>query len=89
MLAHAVTIHKSQGWTRDKIKVDLGPKEFFGGLSFIGISRTKSLQGLMIHPQDPTTFNLARLLMVNRSNHQNNRKYIDQHMQKLQSRTQL
>ena len=32
----------------------LGPKELLGGLSIVGISRTKSLQGLMIHPQDPT-----------------------------------
>ena len=87
MLAHAVTIHKSQGWTRDRIKVDLGPREISGGLSFVAISRTKSLAGLMIHPQDITTFNLSRLLAINRTKHQEHRRYIDEYMKKLQQRT--
>jgi hypothetical protein len=38
--------------TLDRITVDLGPKEFASGLSFIVLSRAKTFDGLRLHPFD-------------------------------------
>ena len=45
-LAWAVTVHKSQGLTLKKAKIDLGNKEFAAGLSFVAVSRVRSLSDL-------------------------------------------
>ena len=37
-LAWAVTIHKAQGLTLDKVVVDIGKKEFCAGLTFVAIN---------------------------------------------------
>jgi len=47
-LAWAVTIHKSQGLTLDRIKVGLGKKEFSTGLTFVALSRVKTPDSIMI-----------------------------------------
>jgi hypothetical protein len=44
-LAWAVTVHKSQGLTLDKIKLGLGKKEFSAGLA---LSRVRTADGIMI-----------------------------------------
>ena len=51
-LAWAVTIHKAQGMTMDRVTVDLGRTEFASGLTFVALSRAKSFQGLRVHPFD-------------------------------------
>jgi ATP-dependent DNA helicase PIF1 len=56
-LAWAITIHKSQGLTLEKVVVDLGHADFSSGLSFVAISRVKSLKGLAFRTQ----FDQARL----------------------------
>jgi len=45
-LAWAITIHKSQGLTLEKAAIVLGNKDFATGLSFVAISRVKSLKGI-------------------------------------------
>ena len=40
-LAWAVTIHKSQGLTLDKVVVDVGEKEFSCGLTYVACSRVR------------------------------------------------
>jgi Helicase len=57
MLAWGITIHKSQGLTLEKVVVELGDKDFSAGLSFVAISRVKTLKGLAFC----THFNHARL----------------------------
>ena len=86
-LAHAVTIHKSQGWTKERIKVDIGSREYFPGLSFVAFSRAKSFKGLLIVPMKPNTFHHERLQKVNNKKVQENRKYVDSYMAKLASHT--
>jgi len=48
-LAWAITIHKSQGLTLEKVVIDLGHSDFSSGLSFVAISRVKTLGGLAFH----------------------------------------
>ena len=46
-LAWAITVHKSQGLTLLKAKIDLGSKEFAAGLSFVAVSRVRSLGDIL------------------------------------------
>ena len=49
-LGYGITIHKSQGATLDKVKVNLGPREFSMGLTNVALTRTKSYRDLAIVP---------------------------------------
>jgi len=48
MLAWAVTIHKSQGKTFDKVVIDIGRGTFCHGQVYVALSRCTSLQGLVL-----------------------------------------
>ena len=58
-LAWAITVHKSQGLTLEKAKIDIGSKEFAAGLSFVAISRVRSLNDLWLK-----TFTYDRLQRI-------------------------
>ena len=48
--AYAISIHKSQGMSLDKVIINLGGKEFASGLSYTAISRCRKIQNLAFHP---------------------------------------
>jgi ATP-dependent DNA helicase PIF1 len=47
-LAWAITIHKSQGKTFDKVIIDLGPTAFAGGQTYVALSRCVSFEGISL-----------------------------------------
>ena len=49
-LAWAITIHKSQGLTLPKAWIDIGKSERTAGVSYVAISRVKSLASCVIQP---------------------------------------
>ena len=57
MLAWGITILKSHVLTLENAVVELGEKDFSAGLTFVAISRIKTLKGLASH----THFNHAQL----------------------------
>lgn len=48
MLAWAITIHKSQGKTFDKVIIDIGRGTFAHGQMYVALSRCTSLQGIVL-----------------------------------------
>ena len=49
-LAWALTIHKSQGPTLPKVWIDIGKNERTAGVSYVAISRAKTLASCIIEP---------------------------------------
>ena len=78
-LAWAVTIHKSQGLTLDKVVIDIGKREFSTGLTFVGCSRVRQLQDLLFTPPFP----FQRLSYLSKSPRLKDRQEEDRRLQSL------
>ncbi len=71
-LAWALTIHKSQGLTFNRVNVDVGRGAFTGGQSYVALSRCRSLEGIRLR----STLNV-RDIFVNPVVQQFSRTYND------------
>ena len=62
VLAWAITIHKCQGMTLDKVVIDIGKKEMAAGLTctFVAISRVRRIDDLTFS----VTYPLSRLQSI-------------------------
>ena len=78
-LAWAVTIHKSQGLTLDKVVIDVGKREFSTGLTFVACSRVRQLQDLLFTPPFP----FQRLANLSKSSRLEERQDDDRRLQSL------
>lgn len=54
-VAYALTIHKSQGLTLDKVVVDLGSREIAPGATYVALSRARRLMDILIAEGVPYT----------------------------------
>ncbi|CAB4427786.1 unnamed protein product [Rhizophagus irregularis] len=68
-LAWAITVHKSQGLTLSKAKIDIGSKEFAAGLTFVAASRVRSLSDIYFRQ-----FTFDRLQRIKNSSRLQERK---------------
>ena len=50
ILGYALSIHRLQGYTVDKVILNIGKTEFQTGLSLVGASRVRSFEGLSFSP---------------------------------------
>jgi ATP-dependent DNA helicase PIF1 len=46
-LAYAITVHKNQGLTLPKVVLNLNQREYYLGLSYVTISRVKTLDNIL------------------------------------------
>ena len=49
-LAWSITIHKAQGLTLNAVWVDLGPSEKAAGLTYVALTRVRTISNLVIEP---------------------------------------
>jgi len=82
-LAWAVTIHKAQGLTLDKVVIDVGMKEFSSGLTYVACSRVRHLNDLVFEPPFP----YECLSSLGRSQRLQERLNEDSRLQQLQAAT--
>ena len=84
-LAFAITIHKSQGWTRDRVKIDIGVSEHSLGITFVACSRVKSLSGLCFLPADLRSSMWPRFEKINTAKGHVGRRAVDVLFRRLHS----
>ena len=54
-LAWAVSIHKSQGMTLDRVVLDIGDSEFSPGLSYVAMSRVRAIDDILFESPFPSS----------------------------------
>ena len=76
-MAWSITIHNSQGLTLEHAVIELDLTDFSAGLTFVAISRVKTLQGLafctrfdLAHLQKATETEMMKMLRCDNNRHQ-------------------
>ena len=82
-LAWAVTIHKAQGLTLDKVTIDIGKREFSAGLTFVAVSRVRHITDLLLNPP----FSYQRLKNLGKGRRVEERKDEERRLHSLENMT--
>jgi ATP-dependent DNA helicase PIF1 len=60
-LAYIITVHKSQGLTLQRARLNLSKREYYLGLSYVAVSRIKSLDRVLFKvPFDFERFTVSK-----------------------------
>ena len=62
--SYAITIHKSQGQTLEKIILNIGESEFAPGLTYTALSRAKELENIAFDPKLPSCNRITNIFNV-------------------------
>lgn len=76
-LAWAITIHKSQGLTFNKVNIDFTGGVFAGGQTYVALSRCTSLEGINLHEPIKPSDIFVRTEVIQFSKQYNNHGIID------------
>ncbi|MDD4970091.1 MAG: DEAD/DEAH box helicase [Paludibacter sp.] len=79
-LAWAITIHKSQGLTFDKLVIDMGDGAFSAGHTYVALSRCTSLEGIKLRTPIKASDIIVRDEVIRLSETANNESAIDQEL---------
>ena len=80
-LAWAITIHKSQGLTFQRVNIDFGTGTFAGGQAYVALSRCTSLEGMTLKRPVSRADVFVRPEIVNFASHFNNPQALDRALQ--------
>ena len=83
-LRYALTIHKAQGQTCERVCVHFGRKENAAGLSFVALSRVRNLNNLYVE-----RCSLERFLGINRADGMSERRLEEKRLQNLAVKTRV
>ena len=60
ILSYAVTVHKVQGLSLDRVVIDVGGSVFDSGMTYVALSRLTSLGGLYLQAFDPSNITVSQ-----------------------------
>lgn len=85
-LAWAITVHKSQGLTFDKVLLDFSGGAFAGGQLYVALSRCRTMEGIILKTKVTNRDVIVSKEVVTFSQNANNRVLIEGELKKAEAR---